>query len=327
MPADSDDLLSCSVSDFARQTILHTGKQVQVTRAVRLKDQLPVVLKALLPQAQTPSAVARMRYEYRVLMQVQSAAHPQLPAPVGLVEEHTTVAIAMEDVGGTSVRSLLIPQRLELSTALHVGLQVAQAVGHLHRRQVMHRDINPNNVIFNPQDRRVQLIDFDLASLLRQEAQAATDVRALEGTLESMSPEQTGRMDRSIDYRTDFYSLGTLLYELLSGRPVFALADCAGDPDALLYAILAKEPTPLQQLVPDVPPMLAAVVHRLLAKVPEERYTSAHGVVADLEGCAAQLVSGRRESFALGVHDRDEQLRAPQKLYGRDDELARLWDA
>ncbi|HEX8539782.1 MAG TPA: AAA family ATPase, partial [Cystobacter sp.] len=206
-------------------------------------------------------------------------------------------------------------QPMEVPRFLALAISLASTLAELHRHGVIHKDIKPANIIAEPEG-GARHVDFGVASLQRVEHLEAAPSPLIEGTLAYMSPEQTGRMNRQVDYRTDFYSLGVTFYELLTGiRPFHGR-------DALewFHAHIAQRPKPLHELVPAVPPAVSAVVLKLLAKTAEERYQSAEGLRVDLERCR----DGALEAFTLGTRDTPQRFQLPQRLYGREAHVSKL---
>jgi len=186
---------------------------------------------------------------------------------------------------------------------------------------VIHKDIHPGNILYNPENGAVRIIDFSIASVLSLENPQLQPPEHLEGTLSYISPEQTGRMNRLLDFRTDYYSLGATLYELLVGQPPFTTTD----PLELVHCHIAKQPVACHELNPEIPEVVSAIVLKLLSKNAERRYRSALGIKADLEECLRQLRRTKDiQGFALGRKDLSDRLMIPQKLYGRKDEIEAL---
>ena len=318
----NDDLVLEDLSAYTLGELLFDRPHVLVYRAVRNTDGLKVIVKCCPKQALSPRTRARWRFEYRVTSMWQQTAL-RLQHAVELIDARG-VALVTTDMGGVSLKSLLnAGQKFDLETALQIGADAAAALGELHRLRIVHKDINPSNIVFRASDKQVELIDFGIASVLSQELQAS-DVPQLEGTLEYMSPEQTGRISALLDYRSDFYSLGATMYELLTGRPAFQEDDVS----ALLYAVLAKVPTPIPALNPAVPVAVANIITRLMDKDAGQRYQSAHGIQHDFDICLRAVRSGKRlEPFALGKEDRNERLRFSSHLYGREREIAVIGEA
>ena len=230
------------------------------------------------------------------------------------------VGLLSEDNGGVPLESLIEPGGLDLRVALWIAAGLADRLADAHARRIIHKDVNPAAVLVNLETRQVDLVSFGIASRLPRETNRIVNPAFLDGRLEFISPEQTGRMNRHIDYRTDFYSLGATLYAMLSGHPPFA----SDDPMELVHAHIAR---PLPPLPEQTPPVLVRLVERLLAKNAEDRYQSARGIAADLRRCLATFEPGRIEDFTLGADDRADVFQVPQRLYGRADEIRRLLDA
>ncbi len=240
-----------------------------------------------------------------------------------LVSTALGLTLEADDAGSTNLRRLpgesVTPARF-----LEIAVRLSRIVASVHQRGISHRDINPANIIFDRASGELTLIDFGLASRIKREA---TDVRALgmlEGTIGYLSPEQTGRMNRSVDRRTDLYSLGVTFYELLAGRLPFA----AADPLALLHATVAVVPPKVTDVRDDVPEPIADIIARLLEKDAERRYQHAAALADDLDRCQRVLgTRGHIEPFDLGETDRRATFFIPERLYGRDAEVAALQGA
>jgi predicted ATPase/GAF domain-containing protein len=202
-----------------------------------------------------------------------------------------------------------------------MAANVTAILGEIHAGNIIHKDINPSNIILHPETGQVKIIDFGLSTVLTRESTTLKSPNVLEGTLAYMSPEQTGRMNRSLDYRTDFYSLGATFYELLTHQLPFESTDAL----ELVHYHIAKQPTPPHQINPEIPKVVSDIVMKLLAKTAEQRYQSAWGIKADLEECLTQLQSfGKISEFPLGRQDILDKFQIPQKLYGREREIETL---
>jgi predicted ATPase/signal transduction histidine kinase len=288
-----------------------------IYRARRDDGEQPVILKCLRAEAATPESVARFKQEYELAQRV--AAAYSLEAYPDPVTGQKQWVMAMEDFGGEALaRRLEAAGPLPPSEFLPLAIQVAEALGQIHRAHIMHKNITPANIVFNPGEGILRIIDFGLATDLSHENPAFSSPNLLEGSLLYMSPEQTGRMNRVVDYRTDFYSLGATFYELLTGQPPFP----GGDALELVHSHIARRPLSPSELNPAIPPILAEIVLKLLAKNAEDRYQSAYGLKADLAECLAG--SSAQKQLPLGRHDFSEQFQIPQKLYGRETEVATL---
>ncbi len=300
---------------FAKE-ILHEGAKTLVYRGVRKNDGLPVVLKTLRQEYPEPEALARLRHEFEITRKLEIAG---LVKFLELVEHHNSVVLVEEDIGGQSLQMLLQSQKLDLETFLSLAVQLAETLGRLHQHGIIHKDLNPSNLVVNLAKREIKLIDFGIATLLPQEHLSLRS--SFEGTLAYMSPEQTGRMNRALDYRTDFYSLGVTFYETLTGQLPFP----THDPIELVHSHIAKTPVAPAVVDSRISPALSEIVMKLLAKTAEARYQSGFGLQADLENCRQQWQrDGRIEIFPLGQADFSERFQIPEKLYGREAEIKTL---
>ncbi|SEU37463.1 trifunctional serine/threonine-protein kinase/ATP-binding protein/sensor histidine kinase [Stigmatella erecta] len=284
-------------------------------RAVRDSDGLPLILK--MPMASSGAREGeRYRREFELLQRLSDV---QGITRVHACERiHDRLGLLLEEVQGDLLADLT-GKPFEPAQALDIAISLTSILAELHRRGVIHKDIKPSNIIITPSG-EARLIDFGIATLQLVEHVDAAPAPLIEGTLAYMSPEQTGRMNRSVDYRTDLYSLGITLYEMLTGTRPFHGRDAL----EWFHAHMAVAPKPPLVLVPSLPPVLSAIVLKLMAKVAEERYQSADGLKADLERCRENLRRGVDEDFPPGVYDFPTHFQLPQRLYGRDAHAATL---
>ena len=288
--------------------VLYEGAGTTVFRATRVQDGVHVVVK--MPTGDPPdlTRLARWKYEHDVLSGLSVRGVVRC---FGLVYDHSRPALILEDIGGVSLRSVMDKCRA-VDRFLPIAIALAETLSRLHDARIIHKDINPNNIVLNEETGELRLIDFGIASRLPRENEDAKSPGLLEGTLRYISPEQTGRMNRSIDHRSDLYSLGVTFYEMLTGDAPFR----AGDAIELVHCHMAKEPVPPIELLPDLPPALSDVILRLLAKTPECRYQSAFGLLHDLR----RLQRGET-SFVVCERDVSPYLLVPQRLFGREADL------
>ena len=215
-------------------------------------------------------------------------------------------------------------QPWEIASFLRLAIGIATALGQVHQRGLIHKDIKPANVLVNSVTGQAWLMGFGIASRLPRERQAPAPPEVIAGTLAYMAPEQTGRMNRSIDARSDLYALGVTFYEMLTGELPFV----AADPMEWVHCHIARQPTPPDERVAGIPGPLSAIVMKLLAKNAEDRYQTAAGLAADLRKCLAQWERDRSIGvFPLGADDVRDQLLIPEKLYGREHEIGTLLGA
>ncbi|ATB41015.1 hypothetical protein CYFUS_006477 [Cystobacter fuscus] len=299
--------------------LLQSSSSSLLYRAVREADRQPVILKT--PRSEHPGARehARLRREYSLLRRLEGAP--------GVLQAHALEVLlerpvlVLEDVGGRALSEAL-DRPFGLERFLPLALALCTTLAEVHRRGVIHKDIKPTNILLSPGG-QPWLIDFGIATLQQAEHVEASPPQLVEGTLAYMSPEQTGRMNRTLDYRTDFYSLGVTFYQLLTGRLPLQGRDML----EWFHAHLARSPVPPHRVEPTVPPILSALVMKLLSKVAEERYQGAEGLRWDLERCQRAWEAGALEDFPLGLKDVPARFQLPQRLYGREAEVAALRSA
>lgn len=285
-----------------------------VYRAVRHDNLQSVIVKRLPPHMESVRAVATLKYEYEI-------AHSLNSPRVIQVYEYEDTMLVMEDMGGESLQQVLAQRSLTLEEFLHLALQLAEGLGHIHQREIIHKDLNPANMIYNPVTRQIKITDFGIAALFSRENPALASPSILQGTMPYISPEQTGRMNRPLDYRSDFYSLGITFYEMLVGWPPFQ----SRDPAEMLHAHIARVPTAPHIVDPQIPRPISDIVMKMLAKTAEERYQSAYGLRFDLDTCLRQLQGeGQIGQLLMGLRDRAGQFQISSKLYGRGHEVGQL---
>ncbi len=304
---------------------LYNGSRTLVYRGYRETDSLPIVIKLLKNAYPNFSELVQFRNQYTIARNLNS---PLIIQTYSLEPYQNGYALVMEDFGGISLKDYFTCVETRYIASLQEFLQIAIALCNildiLYRERVIHKDIKPANILINPETKEVKLIDFSIASLLPRETQEIQNANCLEGTLAYLSPEQTGRMNRGIDYRSDFYSLGVTFYELLTGQLPFIF----DDPMELVHCHLAKTPIVVHEINPKIPLVLSEIISKLMAKNAEDRYQSALGIKYDLEICLSQLqATGNIEYFTLGKRDISDRFLIREKLYGREQEVKLLLNA
>ncbi len=294
---------------------LYESDRSAVYRGRASHDRQPVVLKILQPEHATPEAIGRFRREFEITHALRGDG---IIRALSLEEDSHRLAIVLEDFGGQALPQYVNGTGLNVPTFLSLAAKISDALANIHRQNLIHKDINPANIVWNREGDVVKIIDFGLATNLPHENPEICSPNVIEGTLAYISPEQTGRMNRAVDYRSDFYSLGVTFYQLLTGLLPFT----AVDPLALIHAHIARQPIAPHNLTPPIPQPLSDIVMRLLAKNAEDRYQSAYGLKADLEACRYQWqTAGTLHPFALGQKDTSSRFQLSQQLYGRETEI------
>jgi PAS domain S-box-containing protein len=275
----------------------------------------PILLVAA--EETSPGCVEGLEHEYALKSELEA---DWAARPIALTHYNDRMTLVLEDPGGAPLDRLL-GRPLDLSPFLRIAIPLAGALRRVHERGLIHKDIKPANILVDAASGGVWLTGFGIASRLPRERQAPAPPEVIAGTLAYMAPEQTGRMNRSVDSRSDLYALGVIFYEMLTGQLPFT----AADPMEWVHCHIARQPVPPHERVASVPKPLSAIAMKLLAKTGEERYQTAAGVEADLRRCLADLESyGRIDRFPLGEHDGSDRLLIPEKLYGREREIEAL---
>jgi PAS domain S-box-containing protein len=316
-------------SDYELETLSKDGDLV-LYRGKSESGRRQILLRAPAGEHPSPEVLKRLENEYSLgeLLDADWAAQP-----IGFVTDRGRTALALRDPGGILLSQLLgasddafppppsSEHSFDLLSAMRLAISLSSTLGALHQQGIVHKDIKPANILVNSATGQSWLTGFGIASRLPRERQPLGPPEFIAGTLPYMAPEQTGRMNRSIDSRSDLYALGVTVYEMLTG----ALPFSAADPMEWVHCQIARQAVPPEERSRTVPPAVSAIVMKLLAKTAEERYQTAAGVERDLRRCLDEWkTSGRISPFPLGEHDWPDRLRIAEKLYGRASDIATL---
>src|ERR1700726_735935 len=304
--------------DSSLQVLWEDGERVFCRGKSRADGDRAAVL-VVLPAAEHPTPVTldRLAREYGLRDELDAAWAVR---PIELVHERGRTMLVLEDTRSEPLDRLL-GAPMEVRGFLHLAIAVAAALTQVHRRRLVHKDIKPANILVNRTTGEVKLTGFGIASRLPRERQAAAPPESTAGTLAYMAPEQTGRMNRTIDARSDLYALGVTLYQMLTDSLPFT----AADPMEWVHCQIARKPVPPSERLGTVPAPVSQIILKLLAKTAEERYQTAAGLERDLRRClAAWEAEHRIDSFPLGQQDTPDRFLIPEKLYGREREVETL---
>ncbi|MEH1916545.1 AAA family ATPase [Nostoc sp.] len=305
---------------FQIVTLLKAGVKAVIYRGIKVKEQCPVIIKGLRPEQCTPNNIEQLKHEYAIAQRLNTAAAVKAYA----LEMHQGIPyLIMEDFQARSLDQLL-DQFQQPVPFLKIAIEITSKLAQIHAHHIVHKDIKPQNILINLETNQVKIADFGIATFIPYQQQMVSSSSQIEGSLPYLSPEQTGRMNRGIDHRSDLYSLGITFYEMLTGQLPFQ----GKDPLEWVHCHIAKSPPSPKKLNSDIPQMLCDIIIKLLSKVAEQRYQSALGLQFDLEKCLKQLqTNGQIQSFVLGEQDISDRFQIPQKLYGREPEIAKLLQA
>lgn len=310
-----------TIPNYQILTQIYESANSLVYRAIKKADNQPVILKVLRSDYPTKEELSRYRQEYDIVR------HLNLDGVIkaySLEKYQNTLVMCLEDFGGDSLKHWLAQRTFSLEELLRLAISAAEILAKIHQQNIIHKDINPANLIFNPTSGQLKIIDFGISTQLSRETPTLKNPNVLEGTLAYMSPEQTGRMNRALDYRSDFYSLGVTFYQLLTGTVPFEATDAM----ELVHCHIAKLPPQPIDVHSEIPRAVSDIIMKLLEKTAEERYQSAWGIKVDLELCLNQLeATGQIETFRLAQFDMSDRFQIPQKLYGREREINTLLTA
>ena len=262
-------------------------------------------------------SIRKIEHEYSLRDELDSSWAVR---PLALSDQSGQTTLVLEDPGGETLDRLL-PGPMELTRFLRFALGIATALSRLHEKGLIHKDVKPANILVDPATGQARLTGFGIASRLSRERQSPGPPEFIAGSLPYMAPEQTGRMNRSIDARSDLYALGVTLYEMATGTLPFI----ASDPMELVHCHIARQPTPPCDMLKGLPRPVSAIVMKMLAKTAEDRYQTAAGAGSDLQRCLNEWETQNRiDEFRLGEHDTPKRLMIQETLYGRESEIDTL---
>jgi predicted ATPase/class 3 adenylate cyclase len=298
---------------------IYSGRLTSIYRGTRDSDNKSVILKVLNDEFPSRLQLAKLKHEFDIGTSL--AGIKGVISYLDLITEGSQSSVITEDFGGISLRQILDESNLPFTDVLQIGAELGKILGDIHSKGVIHKDLNPNNILINRSTGEIKIIDFEISTYLKHEKQLLQAPDHLEGTLAYISPEQTGRMNRLVDYRTDLYSLGVTLYEMIAGQLPFVSSDNM----ELVHSHIARVAEPLVQRDNKIPLAISEIVERLMSKAAEKRYKTGYGLKADIEACIKILKSGdTTQKFIIGQNDSSGIFLIPAKLYGRESDLVKL---
>jgi len=315
---------SCMIklNDYQVINTLYESNRTIVHRVQDESKQQTFILKILNKDFPDSNELNTFRHEFDILKKLEKIK--RIPTVYECTKYNNYHAFIMNDIGGTSLRQLFQTHRFSIEKNIAIAIDIASVIGEIHAANIIHKDINPGNIIIDPMNNHINIIDFGISTQLSIENPSLQSPNVLEGSFNYISPEQTGRMNRSLDYRSDYYSFGVTLYELLTKTVPFK----TNDPMELIHCHIARQATAPQELNAEIPEVISNIVMKLMEKNAEDRYQSSGGLIADLTECQEQLNrTNIISNFSLTQKDIPEKFHIPQKLYGRENELNILLNA
>jgi diguanylate cyclase (GGDEF)-like protein len=308
--------------NYILQEKIHETRNSIIYRGHKENESQSFIVKQLKTKYPTPSEIARFRQEYEL---IKSLDLEGVIKTFDIISPDDGFALILEDFDGVSIKSLMDNnKRFDIKSFLEISAKIAETLGNLHLKDVIHLDIKPHNVLINPITEDVKITDFGISAILTHENDEVYNPDFIAGTLAYMSPEQTGRMNRAVDYRTDLYSFGVTLYEILTGNMPFK----SQDPMELIHSHLAVMPESPARIDHGIPVVISDIIMKLLSKNPEGRYQNSFGLMADIEECLRQINSGDSiDEFPLASKDLSIKLNIPQIIVGREEESNLLLSA
>ncbi len=302
------------IGDYSIIEKLFQGKKSAIYRAAKENDTSTYILKLVDKKADhSLTQIDSIKYEYQIINQISSKYVIKAVEQIGYKDYNV---IVLEDINGIDIKSYIIDHLFSFESFMKLAIAIATGLSVIHEKNIIHKDINPSNIIWNLETESLKIIDFNISSKFNIKISYLGNPERLQGTLAYISPEQTGRMNRSIDHRSDLYSLGITFYEMLTGQLPFN----QNKPIELIYSHMVRKPDPPHLMNDKIPEILSDIVMKLITKAPEDRYQSATGLLYDLK----KLQNSVLKTFELGEKDFSGKLQIPEKLYGRDREINSL---
>ncbi|WP_411681987.1 AAA family ATPase [Clostridium thailandense] len=299
--------------------LIYKSQYVTIFKALNIEKNENVIIKVLNTEPNNPINISKFKNKYNILKKLESE---YIVKAYEFLEFENRLSFILEDFGGVPLFQYVKNNSIELKELLEIALKITKCIKYIHSNNIAHRNINPFSIIYNFEKKIIKLCGFEDSSEFYFETAEALNPNILHNKLYYISPEQTGRMNRPVDYRTDFYSLGIILYELTCSKLPFTSSDSAD----IVYSHIAKTPLAIDKINPDIPTSVSKIILKLIKKMPEDRYKSASGIEADLQECIYQLEEkGTIGEFELAKNDESNNFEIPKKIYGRDNELKKLF--
>ncbi|PCJ17645.1 MAG: hypothetical protein COB04_08500 [Gammaproteobacteria bacterium] len=306
-----------SVQGYQTLELQHSSVNSMVYKGLRLEDNEHVILKSINPENYNAESLGRLKHEYEIAHLFDGE---EIIKVLDIIQEADNCSLIIEDIEGESLAKLMADGALDdFNEILRIAIRVVEGMANIHKARVIHKDINPSNIIYNRAKDQIKIIDFGISSQLPKENTPLSSPASIEGTLSYVAPEQSGRMNRTLDYRTDFYSFGVTLFEMLTSHTPFE----SDDPLEVIHGHIAQSAPLASDLNASVPATLSKIVAKLMSKSAEDRYQGSWGIKADLETCL-DLYNKHNDipDFDIAQHDTPDRFHVPQNLYGRADEVA-----
>ncbi len=309
-----------SLQGYRIDSILYEAANSNVYKGIRESDGAAVAIKVLTEETPTTEQIAKFKYEYQLLASLNGQG---TVVTYGFLPNRNGHAIIMSYFESQTLRQLLSNRNTSLIDKIKIAINLIDALGIIHKNNIIHKDINPDNILIGHKSFEVKIIDFGVSCTLSREEINTTSIDAIEGALKYISPEQTGQMNRGINYLSDYYSYGMVLYEIFTGKHAFETTDQV----ELIHCHLAMIPPPAHEVNSSLPAVLSEIIIKLINKIPEDRYQSVIGIKHDLQKCLDMLLTqGKIDHFPTSEKDRSTLFNISEKLYGRDTEKKTLID-